>query len=186
VAATCLGVLRTGRQTILPLWGDAIGLDAATISVVFGISSGMDMLLFYPVGMIMDRFGRKWVAVPCLTILAVGLILVPLAQGLATLIVVALITGFGNGMGSGIVMTLGADLSPPDRRAEFLGVWRFISDAGHAAGPAAIGAIAGAASLGVASVVTGGLGLIGAAVMLLLVTEPLPASERAARVRAPS
>jgi hypothetical protein len=49
-----------------------------------------------------------------------------------------------------------------------------------------IGAIAAAASLGAAAVVTGGIGMIGALIMLLFVAEPLPVSERSARARAPS
>jgi MFS family permease len=174
LAVMCLGVLRNGREAIIPLWGDSIGLDPAAIGIVFGLSSAMDMLLFYPVGMVMDRFGRKWIAIPCLTILGLGLMLVPLAHSLIPLILVGLVTGFGNGMGSGIVMTLGADFSPPGRRAEFLGVWRLISDIGQALGPSMIGVIAAVATLGAASVATGGIGLVGAAIMLFFVAEPLP------------
>ena len=42
------------------------------------------------------------------------------------LVPVALLLGFGNGLGSGIVMTLGADFAPARGRAEFLGVWRLV------------------------------------------------------------
>ena len=33
---------------IVPLWAEVEGIDAATTSVIFGISAGVDMLLFYP------------------------------------------------------------------------------------------------------------------------------------------
>jgi hypothetical protein len=65
------------------------------------------------------------------------------------------------------------------RRGEFIGVWRFIGDAGNAGGPFVISAIAGLAGLGVASLITGGLGLAGAAVMWLFVPETLRRGARA-------
>lgn len=173
LATTALGVLRSSRHAVIPLWGDHLGLNPAEIGIIFGISSAIDMTLFYPVGIIMDRWGRKWSAVPCLLIMAVGLMLVPLTTNLQALLVVGVIIGFGNGLGSGIVMTLGADFSPPGARGEFLGVWRLVSDAGTAVGPALLGLIAGVATLGAASVATGGLGLVGAAIMAFMVKEPL-------------
>lgn len=173
VATTSLGVLRSTRQAVIPLWGDHLGLNPAEIGVIFGISAAIDMTLFYPVGIVMDRWGRKWTGVPCLLILAAGLMLVPATSSLSALLAVGLLIGLGNGLGSGIVMTLGADFSPPGGRGEFLGVWRFVSDAGTAVGPGLLGLIAGLATLGTASVATGGLGIVGAAVMAFLMNEPL-------------
>ena len=42
--------------------------------------------------------------------------------------------GFGNGIGSGMIMTLGADYSPIAGRAHFLGLWRLIVDIGSTGG----------------------------------------------------
>ena len=86
---------------------------------------------------------------------------------------VAILIGIGNGFGMGIGMTLGADFAPSVRRGEFLGVWRFLSDAGGAGGPLVISLITGIASLGLASTVCAGLGFAGTAVMGLLVPETL-------------
>ncbi len=55
---------RAARMTIIPLWADHIGLSAAATAVVFGVAGGVDMLLFYSAGSVMDRFGRVWIAVP--------------------------------------------------------------------------------------------------------------------------
>jgi MFS family permease len=141
---------------------------------VFGLSAAMDMTLFYPAGYVMDRWGRKFVAIPCLTILAVGQLLVPLTHEFWSLALVGVLLGFGNGMGSGIVMTLGADFSAGVRaRANFLGVWRFIGDAGTAGGPLLVGAIAGILTLGAASAAIGAAGLAGALWMGLRMPEPL-------------
>ncbi len=180
-AVTAIGALRASRQAIIPLWGDQLGLSPGEIGLVFGASSAIDMTLFIPVGMIMDRWGRKWTGVPCLLIMSIGLMLVPLTGNFLGLMLIGLVTGFGNGFGSGIIMTLGADFSPSLGRGEFLGIWRLVSDIGTSAGPAVVGGVAGIATLGVASVVTGGLGLAGAAVMVLFMAEPL----KMARVSAP-
>ena len=58
VGVLFISVARSARMAILPLWGEAIGLDAASTSLVFGISGAVDMLLFYPGGWVMDRYGR--------------------------------------------------------------------------------------------------------------------------------
>ena len=68
-----ISAARSTRQSIVPLWADSQGIDAATVSVIYGISAGVDMLLFYPGGAIMDRFGRVYVAVPAMIVLGLGL-----------------------------------------------------------------------------------------------------------------
>lgn len=50
--------------------------------------------------------------------------------------VLAVAVGLGNGMSSGVVMTLGADHAPPASRASFLGTWRLVADVGGFGGPA--------------------------------------------------
>ena len=171
--ALCIGLLRASRQAVLPLWADHIGLDAAAVGIIFGIAAGLDMTLFYPAGSISDRFGRKVVAIPCLSLLAIGFLLLPLTDSFWTIVPVALLLGFGNGLGSGIVMTLGADFAPLRGRAEFLGVWRLVGDIGTAGGPLLAAAVTAAATLGAASFLTGAVGLAGALVVLTRMPEPL-------------
>lgn len=173
LGALCIGMLRATRQAILPLWSDHVGVDAAAVSVIFGISSGMDMTLFYPAGSVSDRWGRKFVAVPCMSILALGFLVLPLAHSFGTLVLVGLLLGFGNGLGAGIVMTMGADFAPVAGKAEFLGVYRLIGDVGTAGGPLLAAAITSAAGLGPASVAIAAIGFAGATNVLLRMPEPL-------------
>ncbi len=173
LATVAIQVLRASRQAVIPLWGDHAGLDAAQVGVIFGLSSAIDMTVFYPVGIAMDRWGRKWTAIPCLLIMSAGMLMIPLTGSFAGLLTAGLVTGFGNGLGSGINMTLGADFSPAVARGEFLGVWRLIGDLGTAGGPLLVSGVTAAASLGAAAVATGGIGLSGAAIMFFLVPEPM-------------
>ena len=83
-AASFVGVVRAARLAVIPLWGESIGLDASTTALIFGLSSAVDMLLFYPAGKVMDRYGRMWVAVPAMLLMGLGLIAVPFTSGIVT------------------------------------------------------------------------------------------------------
>ena len=168
-----LSVLRQARQVFLPLWGLHIGLGPGQIGVITSASFFIDATVFYPVGVLMDTKGRKWAAVPCLLIMALGLAVLPLTQEFGAFLAVGLLTGLGNGFGSGINMTLGADFSPDVGRGEFLGVWRLISDVGQGAGPLIISGLTGVAGLAAASLASGGIGLAGAFMLLAFVPETL-------------
>lgn len=140
---------RAARNAVIPLWATHLGLDAATASLVFGLAGAADLLLFYPSGRLMDRFGRRAVAVPCLTLLGAGFLTVSLTREPTAFAAAAVLLGIGNGFGAGIVMTLGADHSPPNARAQFLGLWRSMSDAGMLAGPLLLSGVTAAAGLAV-------------------------------------
>lgn len=157
-----LSVARASRQSILPLWAESHGIDAATTSVIYGISAGVDMLLFFPGGAIMDRFGRVAVVVPAMIIMGIGFLVLPLTASVVTISLVGMLLGLGNGISSGIVMTLGADASPPGERAQFLGGWRLMSDIGNAVGPLTITVVTVFAPLAAAAWTLGGLTLFGA------------------------
>ena len=103
----------------------------------------------------MDRFGRVFVAVPSMLVLGLGFVLLPLTSGATTIALVAAMMGLGNGISAGIVMTLGADVSPAEARAQFLGGWRLCADLGNAGGPLLISAVSAVAPLAAASVTMG-------------------------------
>jgi MFS family permease len=165
-------MVRSGRDVLIPLYGsDILGLEVAAIGWISSLASAVDMLLFYPVGIVMDRYGRKYVIVPSFLVQGVGLGLIPLTGGFSSLAVVGGLIGFGNGLGSGTMMTLGADLSPEKGRGEFLGIWRLIGDVGFTVGPLVAGMVAGALALPTACLVVGGSGVLASSVFAFLVPE---------------
>jgi MFS family permease len=133
----------------------------------------IDMALFIPAGWVMDRFGRKVASVPSFAIMACGMLFIPLSHGFLGLFAAAAVVGFGNGIGSGSMMTLGADLAPPDAIGEFLGLWRFIGDVGQAGGPLVVGVVADALGLSATAFALAGVGLAAAAILSILVRETL-------------
>ncbi|MGN8050640.1 MFS transporter [Curtobacterium sp. 22159] len=180
--AGLIGALRAGRQVILPLWAVSVGLDDATAALVIGIAGAVDFALFYTSGQIMDRWGRLASALPCMLGLSVSYFLLAwsghLDARVGWFVAIAIGMSLANGVGSGILMTLGADLAPRDHPAPFLGAWRFTGDFGSAAAPLVISGVTAVASLALASGVMGVLGLVGAGILLRYVPRYLPRALR--------
>ncbi len=172
IAQVFAQMVRAGRQVVIPLFGAyAIGLDPAQVGQVVSASHFVEMFLFMPAGYIMDRWGRKAAAIPSFAIMGTGMVLVPLTDSYLTLMAVASIIGIGQGIGAGTMMTLGADLAPPGRTGEFLGLWRLIGDSGHAVAPMAIGAIADIIGLYLTAGMVGGIGYLSAGTLAAFVRE---------------
>ena len=161
-AVLAVGAARSARQTVIPLWAAHIGLNATTTSIIFGVATAVDMALFYPAGRVMDQYGRLAVAIPSMVILGGATAMLPLTHGAVTLAIGAIAMSFGNGLGSGIIMTLGADVAPADARVSFLSVWRTMSDTGSAIGPLVVAALAAAWTLAAGVVAIGSIGLLAA------------------------
>lgn len=180
VGAALLSGLRQVRIVVLPLWAVSIGLDEATTSLVIGVAAAVDFSLFFLGGWIMDRFGRLWTILPCALGLAIGLLALSVTHDLdarvAWFIGIAMFHSVANGLGSGILMTLAADLADRRNPAPFLGAWRFTVDLGGAAGPVLLTAITAALSLPIGVAVLGVLGL--ASALILRITVPRHVSAR--------
>jgi MFS family permease len=167
-----LSAIRQARQVVIPLWAAHIGLSPTVSSVIYGVAGAIDVLTFYPAGKVMDVYGRRWVAVPCVIIMGISFVLMPLTHGAITLAFAAMIMGFGNGIGSGIVNTLAADTSPAIGRPTFLGLWRELSDAGSGIGPVILSAAAAFAGLDAGIVVSGFIGFTAAAALWAWIPRP--------------
>ena len=162
VASALVSAIRACRQVVIPLWASHIGLDAATTSLIYGLMGAVDMLLFYPAGRVMDRRGRRAVTIPSLLIMGTSLLLMPLTGGFASLLAASMLLGVGNGIGAGIVLTIGADASPVQGRTQFFGLWRVITDIGGGGGPLLLSGLTALITLAGGIVVTGGLGFLSA------------------------
>lgn len=178
LAAASLSAVRAARQVVLPLWGVSIGLDAQTISLVVGVSGAIDFALFYASGQVMDRFGRLWAALPAMLLMGGGFLALSLTHDLPSsamwFAMFAAVLGVGNGLSSGILLTLGADVAPHDDPAPFLGSWRTLTDAGGAFAPLLVSALTAVASLAVGTAAVGAVALLGAAGLLRWVPRYVP------------
>lgn len=176
--AALIGAMRASRQVLLPLWAVSIGIPDAQTALIIGAAGALDFALFYASGQIMDRFGRLWSALPAMLGLGLGHIVLAFTHdvpgAIAWFIASAMLMSLANGVGSGILMTLGADLADQKNPAPFLGAWRFTADAGSAGAPLVLSVITAAVSISFASGALGIVGFVGAGILLRYVPRYVP------------
>ena len=174
VGQVCVQTLRRGCHIIIPLYADEIvGLSTQQVRSVVMISSAVDMSMFPVAGFMMDRFGRRYATVPGICIFATGMVLMPFTGSFTWLLLAAILMRLGNGIASGTMMTLGADLAPRDGTGEFLGLWRLTGDFGGSAGPVVVGNLADLFGLSYSGFALGGIGYLAVGIFLWLVPETL-------------
>jgi MFS family permease len=169
VAAALINMVRQGRLVIVPLWGTALGLSESDTALIVGLSSVLDVVLFYAGGQIMDRFGRLWVVMPTLGAFVVGYAVLACLQVLPDaevwLVVTASAMAAMNGLSSGIIATMGSDLAPTVNTATFLSVWRATADTGVALAPVVVATATALASLSTATAAMGVFAALGIGVL---------------------
>lgn len=160
VAMTCLQLLRTNRNVLVPLWGTHLGMSEALISATFAAGALLDVAMFLPSGRWMDRYGRLAGILPSLLIMGASVVVTVVWTTPVGFVVGTCLMGFGNGFGSGIVMTMGADLAPVPGRERFLGWWQGIGNVGAAAGPFIVSVLTATVGLTAGMWATAALGLV--------------------------
>lgn len=174
VGQVCVQTLRRGCHIIIPLYADEIvGLSTQQVRSVVMISSAVDMSMFPIAGSMMDRFGRRYATVPGICLFATGMVLMPFTGTFKWLLLAAILMRLGNGIASGTMMTLGADLAPREGTGEFLGLWRLTGDFGGSAGPVVVGNLADLFGLSYSGFALGGIGYLAVGIFLWLVPETL-------------
>jgi MFS family permease len=163
VVSSIMGGLRTARLVGLPLWALHIGLSPAATALYIGIAGAVDLALSYSSGAIMDRFGRRWSALPTLLGLSLTFSLLTLASDSTTFLAVAVFMSLANGVGSGIILVIGSDLAPKGERNEFLASYRLLVDTGVAVTPILISVITALFGIATAMFTLTGAGIVGAA-----------------------
>jgi MFS family permease len=173
-----LGTVRMTRKIFVPLIGVALGMDAVAVAVLVGVAAGVDFALTYVGGIIIDRWGRMWVAVPPMAIFGLTHIVMAVAgylpAGQIWFISAALLMAAGNGISAGVVATMGSDLADPHNPGPFLGSWRLITDFTPSLAPLAISALVAVSSLSIACAAAGLMALFGAALLPRYIRRYLP------------
>jgi MFS family permease len=173
--------VREGRYVVVPLIGDELGLSVAEVGALVAVGTFADLALFPVAGWVMDRFGRLAAMVPSFSLIAIGLIVLGLADSTTPAIAAGVIMGVGNGLSSGSMLTLGSDLAPRDDPAPFLAAIAVIQDVGRIIGPLVVGFVGAAAGLSASAVVLAVLMVIVVVWLLAVVGETSAAHPRAVR-----
>lgn len=150
-------IMRGGaRITLFPLFGsEIVGLSPAQIGDVLSVSAITNLLIVNPGGQLVDRIGRKPVAI-------VGLILAGLAisaygffDTYVSLLVVSGVFGLASGLASIPAPTMVGDLAPRGAEGSAVGLYRTSGDLGFIVGPLLMGALADAGAFSTGFIVSG-------------------------------
>lgn len=165
IGITGLMLMRMSRALLFPLWTNHLGISALTLGIITGIGGLVETAMVLPAGALLDRAGRKWAAVPCTALFAVGFALLPLTHEVLGASLVFMFMSLANGLGSGINMVISSDLAPRHAAVQFLGIWRFVTDSSFLIGPLLAGFIAQLFALAYAPLAVAGIGLASSLVL---------------------
>ena len=170
-------VVRTGALfSIVPLIASAkLGLSATQIGFGFAVGSIAGLLVVYPAGVMVDRYGRKPVIVPATIAAGVSMGLFCIAPTYAWFIFANIVWGSAISIGGAAPAAYAADCAPPGMNATAMSTYRMLGDFGYVVGPILLGMLADGAGAQTA-VVVAAAGLI---ITALLFARWAPESYRA-------
>ena len=125
-----VAMMRNSRTVGLPLLAIAIGLPAQQTALFIGIAGAVELSLFFVSGQVMDKYGRRWAALPTLLGMAISNLLFFFVTDAPMFLTVAIVFAIANAFSAGLVLVLGADAAPADARGEFLSAFRLMVDGG--------------------------------------------------------
>jgi multidrug resistance protein len=157
-------VARTGAVfNVIPLMvTDRLGLAPDQIGLGLSLVSLFGLLLAYPSGWLVDRFGRKSVIVPATLMSGAAAALFALVPSFAWYLAACAVWGFALGITSDAPGAYAADTAPPGMNAAVMSTYRMLSDAGYVLGPILLGIIATTAGAPVALALAGALLVVSA------------------------
>lgn len=161
-----LGALVPPIKAQLQLTDTQLGLLGGTAFALFYTALGI------PIGWLADRVNRVWIVTLALGLWSGFTAMCGLAQNFAQLFLARLGVGVGEAGGVAPSYSLVADYFPPAQRARALGVYAFGIPIGSALGLLFGGVIAAWIDWRMAFFIVGGVGLLAAPLLKLVVREP--------------
>ncbi|HXH81959.1 MAG TPA: MFS transporter, partial [Candidatus Tectomicrobia bacterium] len=159
-------VARTGGLfNVVPVLAqDRLALGADRIGVGLALASVVGLVLVYPAGVVVDRYGRKAVIVPATVLSGLSMTVFLLAPSYAWFLVGCVVWSIAVGVSGAAPAAYAADVAPPGTNASAMSAFRMLSDMGYVVGPLALGAatdLVGAdAALGATAVLLVAVGLL--------------------------
>jgi len=136
-------VARTGALfNVIPVLArDRLGLSADRIGVGLALASLVGLVLIYPSGVLVDRFGRKLLIVPATLMSAASMLLFLQAPSYGWFLTACVVWSLATGVSGAAPAAYAADVAPPGMNAAAMSAFRMLSDAGYVLGPIVLGLI---------------------------------------------
>jgi len=119
----------------LPIFARRMGASDAAVGLIMATFAVSSLILRPPTGWAADRFGRRPFMLAGALVFAVASIAYGWAGGALGLALVRLLHGCGMGLYPTAASAMVADLTPPERRGEMLGLYGAAGSLALAAGP---------------------------------------------------
>ena len=134
-------VARTGGLfNVIPVLAhDRLALNADRIGLGLAVASLVGLVVIYPSGVLVDRYGRKSVIVPATFLAGVSLLLFLLAPSYAWFLAGCVAWSLASGVGGAAPAAYAADVAPPGMNAAAMSAFRMLADLGYVVGPIALG-----------------------------------------------
>lgn len=157
--AFSLFIMRGGaRITLIPLFGsEVVGLTPAQIGDVLSISAVTNLLIVNPGGQLVDRIGRKPVAIWGLVLAGLATAAYGFFDTYGSLLVVSGLFGLTSGLASIPPPTMVGDLAPAGAEGSAVGLYRTSGDLGFVVGPLVMGLVADAGAFSAGFIISGAL-----------------------------
>jgi MFS family permease len=136
-------VARTGALfNVIPVLAhDRLALTTERIGLGLALASVVGLVLAYPAGVLVDRFGRKVVIVPSTIMSGISLLLFLVAPGYGWFLAGCVAWSVAVGVSGAAPAAYAADVAPAGMNAAAMSSYRMLSDLGYVVGPVALGAI---------------------------------------------
>jgi MFS family permease len=128
-------------EAFLPLYALSVGVDKATVGLLFGAQIGVKTLARPLMGKVSDRHGRIRQIILGLLLTGITAALFPHTRLAPLLFVLSAAFGLGIAIASAATSAFVADLAPEHGRGTALGTMSTIMDVGQACGPILLGTL---------------------------------------------
>ena len=137
-------VARTGALfSIVPVLAqERLSLSASRIGFGLFLGSLAGILVTYPSGVLVDRYGRKPVIVPSTIAAGLSMALFSIAPDFGWFLFACLVWGIAINMSGAAPAAYAADSAPPGMNATAMSTFRMLGDFGYMVGPVLLGALA--------------------------------------------
>ena len=123
------------NSTIIPLYGaNELNLQPAYLGDLLAWVAIIRLFASFYGGVLSDRHGRGTILIPTLLMSGIGATALMFAQNVYIFIVLVAFFAVGR-MGNNLNLSLLADVTPPDKLGNMIGINRFIADIGLTLGP---------------------------------------------------
>jgi MFS family permease len=136
-------VVRTGALfNIVPVLAhDRLLLGTDRIGFGLALSSVVGLVLAYPAGVLVDRYGRKTIIVPATAAVGLSMLLFLTATSYAGFLTACVVWSVAVGVSGAAPAAYAADVAPHGMNAAAMSTYRMLSDLGYVVGPIALGVV---------------------------------------------